>query len=70
MPIYRVTTPQGDRLVEANTKAQAINHITRTTITATTVTASEVVKLMQSGVKVETAEAKAEEKDAGAPDPK
>ncbi len=53
MPIYHVKTPQGEKLVDANTKAQAINHVVRSTITAETVTASEVVALMQAGVVVE-----------------
>lgn len=55
MPIYHVKTPSGATLVCANTKAQAIGHIIRTTITAETVTASEVVTLMQNGVAVEAA---------------
>lgn len=57
MPIYLVTTPQGEKLVEAHTKAQAINHVTRTTITAKTLTASEAVTLMKNGTTVETAAA-------------
>ena len=56
MPIYLVKTPNEKKLVDANTKAQAINHVTKTTITAETVTASEVVELMQSGIQVEKAE--------------
>lgn len=57
MPIYHVKTPTGEKLVEANTKAQAINHVTRSTITADTVTAPQVVALMGQGIKVEKADA-------------
>ena len=57
MPVYLVTSPQGNKLIEANTKAQAINHVTRTTIAAEVVSATAVVKLMQEGVKVERADA-------------
>lgn len=53
MPIYLVKTPNGDKLVDAKTKAQAINHVIRSTITAEVVTASEAVALVQSGVVVE-----------------
>lgn len=55
MPIYLVNTPQGNKLVDAPTKAQAINHVTRSTITAEALTASEAVKHMQSGIVVEKA---------------
>lgn len=57
MPIYHVKTPQGEKLVEANTKAQAINHTVRGMITAETVTAPQVVDLMGKGIKVEKADA-------------
>ncbi len=60
MPIYQVTTKIDDqnfhvRVVDAKTKTQAINHVTRNNVEAKTLTASEVVKLIQSGVAVETA---------------
>jgi len=59
MPIYKVTTstPAGDaqdRIVDAKTKSQAINHVTRGGVEAKVLTASEVVKLIQQGITVET----------------
>ena len=55
MPIYLVKTQQGELLVEANSRSQAISHVVKTTIEAAVVTASDVVKLMQDGVVVEKA---------------
>lgn len=55
MPIYLVKTPQGDRLVDAPTKAQAINHVTRTIVTADALTATQAVLAMQQGLTVEKA---------------
>ena len=64
MPIYLVKSPKGEQLIEANNKAQAVNHVTRSIITAESVTASEVVALMQSGVSVEKAVAPTDEKES------
>jgi len=55
MAIYLVQTQQGDTLVDAKSKAQAIGHIIKPLVTAKAVSAGEVVALMQKGVKVETA---------------
>ncbi len=56
MPIYLVKAPSGDKLVDAGTKAGAINHVVHGTITAEAVTASELVALMQDkGMNVEKA---------------
>lgn len=57
MPIYHVKTPTGEKLIEANTKAQAINYVTRSTITADVVSAPQVVDLMGKGIKVEKTDA-------------
>ena len=53
MPIYHVTTPNGGRLIEAANAHQAIRHVVKHTITAKTVTATELVPLMQGGMQVE-----------------
>jgi hypothetical protein len=55
MPIYKVKTPTEEVLVDAKHPAQAISHVTRNTITTEVVSATEVVKLMQAGMKVEVA---------------
>lgn len=57
MPIYLVTGPAKNdrRLVDATTKSVAINHVTRNTVTAHAVTASELVKLLAEELKVEAA---------------
>jgi hypothetical protein len=57
MPIYLVKTAQGNRLVNAKHKAQAINHVVKDTITAEPITASDTVKQMGLGLKVEEAAA-------------
>lgn len=71
MPIYKVTTssPSGDaqdRIVDAKTKAQAINHVTRGGVEAKVLTASEVVKFIQAGKEVETASAETPEQTEAA----
>lgn len=60
MAIYQVTTKisadlSDVRIVDAKTKSQAISHTIRNNIEAKALTAGEVVKLMQSGIVVETA---------------
>lgn len=57
MPIYLVTSPQGKKLVDAPNRAQAINHVSRNSITAENIKASQIVELMQSGLPVEKATA-------------
>ncbi len=57
MPIYLVKTAQGNRLVDAKHKAQAINHVVKDTITAEPITASDMVTQMDAGLKVEKAAA-------------
>lgn len=53
--IYLVSTPAGLRLIDAANKSQAINHVASTTITATVATQTDLVGLIQDGIKVETA---------------
>lgn len=55
MPVYHVKTPSGEHLVDATNKAAAVNHVIRNTVTAESVTASEMVKHMQAGLTVQTA---------------
>jgi hypothetical protein len=59
MPVYHVKTPSGEHLVDATTKAAAINHIIRNSVTADPLKSSDLVKLMQKGLTVETASADA-----------
>jgi len=54
MRIYKVKTPAGERLVEANTRGQAINHCVSSDYSAEPVGASEMYALIQAGKKVET----------------
>ncbi len=51
--VYLVSTPSGDRLIEAANRASAINFAARTTITARALSASETVALMRKGIEVE-----------------
>jgi len=51
--IYQVTTPTGIRLVEANTKAQAIGHCVSTDYSAEPISSSDLYAAMQSGAQVE-----------------
>lgn len=71
--VYLVKTPAGDRLVKAGSKTVAINHAVKSLVTAKSVTASELVELMASGLTIEeagkvetpsTAPAKAGDKEA------
>lgn len=56
MPIYLVKAPSGDKLVDAGTKAGAINHVVHGTVTAEVLNPSELVELIQDkGMKVEKA---------------
>ena len=56
--IYLVETPNEQRLVRANTRATAVNHVVKETIHARPVTADELLTLMNEkggGIAVETA---------------
>ena len=54
MPIYLVKSPDGQKLIDASTKSVAINHAIKHSVTAETVSASELVQLMQGqGMTVE-----------------
>ena len=56
--IYLVETPNEQRLVRANTRATAVNHVVKETIHARPVTADELLTLMDEkgmGIAVETA---------------
>lgn len=55
MPVYYIKTPSGEHLIDATNKHTAINHVVRDTITAESITASDLVLLMQKGLTVETA---------------
>lgn len=56
MSIYLVTVqtdPAQTRIVDAPTRAGAVNHVIKGLVTATPLSASEVVTHMQNGIKVE-----------------
>lgn len=53
--IYKVKTPAGERLVEANTKSQAINHCVDADYSAEPVSASDMYAMIQAGKTVEKA---------------
>jgi len=53
MPIYLVKTPNGQKMVNAPTKARAINHVIKNTITAEALSAETVVARMEDGEAVE-----------------
>lgn len=53
--IYKVTTPAGERLVEATTKSQAIRHCVSADYEAVAISASDLYNLIQRNVKVESA---------------
>lgn len=57
MPVYKVKSPAGERLVKAGTKSTAINHVIREQITAEPLTADEVADAAAAGVKIEVAAA-------------
>ena len=72
MPIYLVTIRETvlDKkvLVDANTKAAAINHVTRDLVKAEPLTARDVVSYMQNGAKVEVVASIPVEKEEVQPD--
>jgi len=53
--VYHVQTPNGDRLIKASSKSVAVNHVVKNTITAKSVTASEMADLIDKGLKIEDA---------------
>ena len=53
--VYLVKTPAGDRLVKAGSKTVAVNHAVKSMVSAKSVTASELVELMASGLTIEEA---------------
>lgn len=60
MPIYHVTTPDKEHIVEAGTPAAAVAHIVRKTITAKNLTATDLVYLQRTkNLQIETANAEA-----------
>lgn len=52
--IYKVTIAGKERLVEGHNKASAVNHVARDTITAEVASQADLVRLVASGIKVET----------------
>lgn len=61
MPVYKVKSAAGERIVLAKNQATAINHVIRPGVTAESLTADDVAKIAAAGTKIETAE---DEKDA------
>jgi hypothetical protein len=61
MPIYLVKTNDKVRLVQADLKSVAINHVIRSTVTAETLTAEELLEFIKDGVTVEQAVARGAE---------
>lgn len=55
MPIYHVTTPNGERLVEAANAYQAVRHVVKQTITAKALNVTDLVPLIEGGMKIERA---------------
>ena len=59
MPIYKVTTEVNGaaqkRFVDAPTKSQAINHVTRSGVVVDVLTASQLFEAIQAGAIVEQA---------------
>lgn len=53
--IYRVTSPDGVRLVRAQNKVQAIRHVAEVTIGAEVASQDALFELAQAGVKIEEA---------------
>lgn len=66
--IYKVKTPTGDRLVEASTKSQAINHCVSTDYQADPISSSDLYAAMQSGAQVEKVMPQAAPKKSDSPE--
>lgn len=64
--IYLVKTPAGERLVEAGTKGQAINHCVSTDYSAEPISASDLHAHLQAGASVEKVTTKEKKHAAGA----
>lgn len=56
--VYLVKTQTGQRLVKATNRHVAINFAVKSEVTAKSVTASELVELLQSNMKIEDASPK------------
>ncbi len=56
--VYHIKTPSGERLIKASTRNVAINFAVKSSVTAKSVTASEMVALMDTGHQLENAEPK------------
>lgn len=61
--VYLVKSQTGQRLVKATNRHVAINFAVKSEVTAKSVTASELVELMQSGLKIEDASPKPSDKN-------
>jgi hypothetical protein len=55
MRIYLIASNRGVRLVRANTRAQALNHVASQELTVRVASQDDLVKYLQEGNKVETA---------------
>lgn len=51
--IYKVETPNGARLVRAQNRVQAVNHVARATIKGEVASQDDLIELVGAGVKVE-----------------
>lgn len=71
--VYLVKTSSGERLIEAGSKSVAINYAVKSEIECRSVTASELIQLMNKGLQVEVAGKKPAtnegEKEEVAPEP-
>ncbi len=64
MPVYKVSGPDGERLVDAKTKQAAINHVVGDSYQVEAVTTSELAALIKSGgMEIETVEARLTESE-------
>lgn len=66
MPVYLIEGPDERRLVNAKTKTKAVSHVVRGRFTASSITTSEMVSLLEEGLSVESA---LEDDDNGSDDP-
>lgn len=55
MPVYNVTTPTGEHIVDATNQSVALNHVVRNTIAVKNMTASELAKAIKDGREIEYA---------------
>ncbi len=62
--IYHVTDGLQDHLVRANTRAQALGHVARNTLTVTLASQDDLVTLIQNGTPIEDAAAEPQEPEA------